>query len=85
MDYLININISMKYYNDVYPENKEDLIGSYWKCPHCHKKVTITESGINHLKGRHGYNYDLEDLYDMRVWNINRIRRLFFGDDRMVT
>lgn len=70
-----------KYYTDVYPKCKEDLIGTWWKCPgnKCFTKIKINEDGIKHWGYKHGVINSLEDLYELRLWEIETSKKLFYG------
>jgi len=70
-----------KLYTDAYLKIKEDLIGHKWKCPRCKKKLKITEQGVEHWGYHHGNISSLDELFEIRKWEIKQLSRLFFGDE----
>lgn len=73
----------MKNYNGVYPKNKEDLIGTYYRCPFtkCNKKIKITKDGLYHERNKHMIKLSLEELFNNRLNDIDINMKIFFGKD----
>lgn len=72
------------YYMNVEANLKEDLIGSYYKCPWCEKKIKITQEGISHEKNKHMIHYNLEGMFNMykanKEWS-RKMARIWFNLD----
>ena len=72
-------------YIDVKATSKEDLIGSYLKCPWCKNKLTVTEGGIFHGKDKHFINYSLEDIFEFYKMDREfrkRLLKIWFNLDK---
>lgn len=57
--------------------SKEDLVGSYYKCPWCKKKLIVTSEGIVHSKDKHAINYSLEDIFELHEWEVKWRRKMY--------
>ena len=60
--------------------NKEDFIGTKWKCPWCHKTEKITRDGFNHECKNYIEKRSLEEHLSIKELEHKAEMQFWFGD-----